>query len=317
MERLFCEIKVGENKFDFVTDIEIVSTWKEFTDTAKLTIPKRITKNGEPITNGTGSIFKRGDKVEIKLGYFPNLTLRFSGYVSAVKIATPIEIEIENQMFLLKQSTFTKSYKKVDLKTLLNDMIGGKIAINSVDADLGAFRITNVTPLQVLDELKKTYYLDCFVQGGTLYVGRQYIAENRVDHQIVMERDVIDNDLIWKNEEETKIKLKAISMLPDNKKIEIEVGDPDGEQRTAHYYDLTESTLKTIAESEIKKFKFTGFRGGFTMFGTPKIKHGDVIVLKSYKLPERNGTYFVDSVETTFGQNGFRQKIELGRKAEQ
>ena len=165
MERLFCEIKVGENKFDFVTDIEIVSTWKEFTDTAKLTIPKRITKNGELITNGTGSIFKRGDKVEIKLGYFPNLTLRFSGYVSAVKIATPIEIEIENQMFLLKQSTFTKSYKKVDLKTLLNDMIGGKIAINSVDADLGAFRITNVTPLQVLDKLKKTYYLDFFVQG--------------------------------------------------------------------------------------------------------------------------------------------------------
>jgi len=128
---------------------------------------------------------------------------------------------------------------------------------------------------------------------------------------------VIDNDLIWKNEDETKIKLKAISMLPDNKKIEIEVGDSDGEQRTAHYYDLTEKTLKTIAESEIKKFKFSGFRGGFTMFGSPRIKHGDVIVLKSYKLPERNGTYFVDTVETTFGQNGFRQKIELGRKAEQ
>lgn len=317
MERLFCHIKIGSNNFDFVTDVELNSSWKEFTDTAKLTIPKRITKNGELITNGTGSVFKRGDAVEIKLGYFPNLTVRFTGFVSSVKIDTPIEIEIEDEMFLLKQSTFTKSYKKVDLKTLLKDMIGDKIPIDAVDADLGAFRITNVTPLQVLDELKKTYYLDVFVQNGKLYVGRQYIAENRVDHTVVIERDVVDNDLIWKSEDETKIKLKAISMLPDNKKIEIEVGDPDGEQRTAHYYDLTEKTLKTIAESEIKKFKFSGFRGGFTMFGTPKIKHGDVVVLKSYKLPERNGTYFVDAVETTFGQNGFRQKIELGRKAEQ
>lgn len=315
MKRLNSEITIGANTFDFVTDIEIKSTWKEFTDVATITIPKRITKKGQAITNGDNAIFKRGDKVEIKLGYYPNLVTVFTGYVNTVEIATPIKIEVHDAMFLLKQKSHTKSWKMVSLTELLSAVVSG-VPVNSVSANLGSFRITNVTAVQILDELKSTYLLDCFVQNGTLYVGRQYIAEIQKTHEIIVERDVIDDNMVWTNEADTKIKLKAISMKPDNTKIEIEVGDTDGETRTAHYYNLSESDLKAIAEKELPKFKFTGFRGGFTTFGEPLIQHGDVIYYKSLKLPERNGKYFVDTVETSFGQSGFRQKIELGRKAE-
>lgn len=315
MKRLNCNITIGSNRLKWITELTIRSTWKEFTDGVKLTIPKNIRSQDQPIVNGANSIFKRGDKVSIELGYSPNLTKVFDGYISNVSIKTPIEIECSDAMFLLKNKSFTKAWKKVSLNELLTFITDGTgIPFDCPEADLGAMRLTNVTAVQVLDELKKTYFLDGFIQNGTLYVGRQYIAENEKIHKITIEKQVIDDQLIWRDETDIKIKLKAISMLPDNTKIEIEVGDGDGETRTAHYYNLDKDSLTEIATKEINKYKFTGFRGGFETFGEPVIKHGDLIELVSLKIPERNGRYFVDAVETSFGMNGFRQKIELGRK---
>jgi hypothetical protein len=306
---------IGNKFFRWATEISIQSSWKQFTDNVKIVIPKNIRSGGQPIVNGENSLFKRGDKVSIELGYFPNLTKVFDGYVSDIKINTPIELTCADAMFLLKNKSFSQTWKKVSLKQLLTFITDGTgIPFDCPDADLGSFRVVNVTAVQILDELKKTYFLDAFIQNGKLYVGRQYIAENEIIHEITIEQQVIENSLVWRDEKDIKIKLKAVSMMPDNTKIEVEVGDGDGETRTAHYYNLDKKTLTKIATNEINKFKFTGFRGGFETFGEPVIKHGDLIELKSLKIPERSGRYFVDSVETTFGMNGFRQKIELGRK---
>jgi hypothetical protein len=46
----------------------------------------------------------------------------------------------------------------------------------------------------------------------------------------------------------------------------------------------------------------------------PIIKHGDVVNIKSYKSPERDGKFLVKSVVLTIGVNGGKQKVELERK---
>lgn len=309
--------------FTYVNEIAIKSTWKEFTDTCTITIPKNTEKNGKPLVTGLNSLFKRGDKVKVELGYYPKLETYFTGYISKINLDAPLTLHCENEMFLLKQNTITKSYKIVTLNQLLKDIIPPSIKVSTPsptkefpsNGTLGGFRITNVTPLQVLEELKKTYGLESFFKNGVLYCGLMYLPEFSKVWNITKERNVIDNSLEWQNEEDVKIKVKAISMKPDNTKIEIEVGDVGGEQRTAHYFNLTESQLKDIATREVTKFKFTGYRGGFTTFGNSKISHGDIVNLRSKKITEQNGTYFVDGVETTFGQGGFRQSVELGRKA--
>lgn len=315
MKRLNCEISIGSNTFNFVTEIEINSSWKEFTDKASITLPKRITKGGQSIFNGTDSLFKKGDEVSIKLGYFPTLKTVFDGYVSRVEIDSPVVIHCEDEMFKLKQDTITKSYKSVNLTTLM-DEISGDVDHESVSAELGQFRITNVTPCQVLEELKKTYKLDAFIKSKKLHVGLRYIPEQAEQHTLIFEKNIIEHSMEWQNEDDVKIRLKAVSMLPDNKKIEIEVGDTTGETRTAYFYNLDETELKAVAEREIPKFRFTGWRGSFTTFGEPQMNHGDTVKLKSLKFPEKDGEYFVDSVETTFGQGGFRQIVELGKKSE-
>lgn len=316
MKRLNCEITIGDNVINFVTEVSITSSWKEFTDKCTLQIPKRITKNGEPIFVGTNSLFNRGDAVTVKLGYYPNLTTVFEGYINRVHIDSPVEIECHDEMFKLKQNTLTKSYKTVNLSTLLND-ITGDVEFDSVTAELGSFRISNVTPAQVIEELKKVYLLDAFIKEKKLRVGLRYIPELSTNHVIVKEKQIINDDgLEYQKEEDIRIRIKAVSMLPDNTKIEEEVGDTTGEVRTAFFYNLTREELRAVAERELPKFRYTGFRGSFLTFGEPVINHGDTVEFSSLKFPEYNGKYFVDSVETTFGQSGYRQKVELGLKAE-
>ena len=105
-------------------------------------------------------------------------------------------------------------------------------------------------------------------------------------------------------------------MLPNNTKLEAEAGDPDGDKRTFFTYNVTNlNDLKKIANREVDKFKYEGFKGGFTTFMEPAIKHGDRVNLINKKLPERNGVYQVDSVEGRLSTDGGgRQFVKLGPK---
>lgn len=321
MNRLYSKITITSAEsgdittLNFTNEISISSSWKQFVDKCEVTIPKKITKGGQNIVVGLSSLFRRGDKIKIELGYFPLLETYFEGYISSVSMDAPIKLFCENESFLLKQNTTTKSYRSVTLKNLLSDVLPSGIEFEAVDAELGQFRLSNVTALQVLEELQKVYSLEGFFRNRILYCGLAYVPKNSRVFNITKERNIIDNSLSWQNEDDIKIKLKAISMLPNNSKIEIEVGDVNGEQRTAHYFNLSESELKASAERDIVKYRYTGFRGSFQTFGNKNIEHGDIINLRSYKLPEQNGAYFVDGVETTFGMSGFRQNVTLGRKA--
>lgn len=308
-----CNIKIGDDfEFDFLNELEIVSAWKNITDTGFIRIPEKIKRGGETIVAGAGGLFKRGDRVEIDLGYFPESEHVFTGFVSAISPDSPFIIEFEDDAYLFKQETLTYSRKDITLKELLTDIC--PIDFVSVDANLGAFRISNANFAQVLAELKKTYGLVSWVRESVLYCGLAYFPQTTKKHELHFQRNIIEDSLEYMREDDVKIKVKAISILGDNTKIEVEVGDPQGAQRTLTYYGLDEAELTAIAERELPKLLFEGYRGGLTTFGTPTIQHGDTIVLTDIKFPEREGEYLVDEVVTSQGMDGFRQRIMLGAK---
>ena len=105
-------------------------------------------------------------------------------------------------------------------------------------------------------------------------------------------------------------------MLPDNTKLTIETGDNDGELRTLTFYNITkESELTARADAELDRLKYDGYFGSLTIFGESFIKHQHVVQIFDDKFPERKGEYFVKGHNVTFGQSGFRRKIELGIKS--
>jgi hypothetical protein len=334
-------------EFNFCNQFETNEGYEFLTDTASVIVPRKLSQNGLPLFTGADPIFKRKDRITIEAGYFPNRVTVFEGFISHVSANIPVRLECEDNMFLFKQFrvTYPKTFvtrtrskkgrllkhpkiisENITLKQLIdyifnegeyNDLLDGITYEVLDDIKLGQFRASNATPAQVFEKLRDLYGLFIYFVGSKLYLGFASNAANTQEKEYIMERVCINsNELEYQRSEDITIRVKCISILPDNTRVEAEAGDPDGEQRTYHYYNITsEADLKKIAEKRVGEYKYTGFRGYFETFGQPLLRHGDRLKMVSTKLPERNGVYLVKSVKRMGSVNGgYRQVFELGQK---
>lgn len=311
MIRLTSKVHIGKHTFNGLVEGEITSAWDTFTDTCTLTFPHRLDWDKE-----LKDYIKRGDKVDIHLGYNEDNKLAFTGYIRSIKASIPVQIELEDTAYLFKRNTTTFSIKDATLADVLDKIVPSHIPIARQPDKLGlaAFRISNMTPAQVLEEVRKNYFQKFWFRDGKLYAGLAYWPETRQTHKFHFQKNIIKHDLEYLDEDQVKIKLKVISVDKDNKKKEYEYGDPEGEQRTIYYYGKTKADIDAIAEEEIKRMRYSGYRGSFTSFGEPYVNHGDEVVLDDNDYPERTGGYLVKSVTRSFGSGGYRQDIELDVK---
>ncbi len=324
MLQLTSKITIGDFFFDYVTDVEITSSWQDLTDKAKIVIPRRLRWEGKPITNSDNPLIKRGDKVAIDLGYDYNFERVFDGYLSKVHPKTPLEIECEDAMWLLKQASITKSYQSVTYQQLIHDMIaaGSKsnpaIAASNIqfdknfDTNLGKLRLNNVSIAQVFDLLKKEYTIYTFIRNNTIYANLISPYQDAITQDFEFERNIIEDSLEFVRAKDTKIKVQVVVMDSKGKKQEYTTGDPDGEIRTITLYNKDAKTALDLANREIKRLKYDGFRGNFLAFALPYVRHGDIANLIDKKIPDRNGKYLISQVKTNFGvRSGYRREVTL------
>lgn len=304
-------------EFDFCESLQIVSSFEDLTDTAKIKFPRKLSLNGKNIFLGETAKFKRGDIVKIEVGYDPKLRTVFEGYVNKIGSNIPIEIECEDAMFLLKKNTIKSFVKEtVSLKELLTAILPTGIEFEALDVQLGSFRISNKTSAQVLDVLKD-YGLYSYFTDGKLYCGFAFNASKTNTEEFAFEENIItQDDLQYQQADDINIKVVAISMQSDNSKKEITVGDVDGAQRTFYSNpNTTEADLKKFADLKLNEVRYTGYVGSIFTFGEPYMRHGDIAKITSKKLPERNGNYLVKSVTRSLSvDGGYKQTLQLGNK---
>lgn len=313
MFRLCAKIEIKGDRawsFDFVNAVEITRDTEKLTTEAKITMPKKVKwDKADKIP------VKRGDSVKISLGYDDNLQTAFVGYVRDVGFKTPIVITCEGEMFKLKQMpTKKKAYRSVSLETLLKDQgIGYRLNIMGEQA-LGAYRVTADTVAALLGKLSEQGIRSFFrYEDDTpvLYCGVLFERDTRPAQVFKTGLNIIsDQSLQQQKAENMRLRVKAVSLMPDNKKIKVEVGDADGEHRTLHTYNKTESELKAWAEQEIKRLKRDGLTGSFTTFGHTLVDCLDAIgiVIDGVK----SGVYQVKKNVVKYGDSGYRQEITLG-----
>lgn len=313
MFRLCAKIEIKGDRawsFDFVNAVEITRDTEKLTTEAKITMPKKVKwDKADKIP------VKRGDSVKISLGYDDNLQTAFVGYVRDVGFKTPIVITCEDEMFKLKQMpTKKKAYRSVSLETLLKDQgISYRLNIMGEQA-LGAYRVTADTVAALLGKLSEQGIRSFFrYEDDTpvLYCGVLFERDTRPAQVFKTGLNIIsDQSLQQQKAENMRLRVKAVSLMPDNKKIKVEVGDADGEHRTLHTYNKTESELKAWAEQEIKRLKRDGLTGSFTTFGHTLVDCLDAIgiVIDGVK----SGVYQVKKNVVKYGDSGYRQEITLG-----
>ncbi len=317
MLKLSAKIEItGEKKwvFEKITACEIVRDSDALTSTCKLTLPRKLKWKGE-----ASNPIKRGDKISVWLGYDDNLQLAFSGYVLRKGFKAPIEIFCEDEMFMLKQTPCVKkSYKNVDIQTLLKEQnLPYDIKVLG-EQNIGQYRANFETVAELLAHLKENNIRTFFrIEDNkpVLYCGVLFDHGNEMRQVFATGINIIsDSSLDEQKAEDVKIKLKVVSLQPDNKqKITIEVGDADGEKRTLHCYGKTEAEAKAWGEQELERLKRDGLTGSFQTFGHVLLDVLDVIGINIDG--ERKGKYQVAKNTITYGSSGFRQDITLGARA--
>jgi hypothetical protein len=329
---LGCNITIGKFTIDYVEQVEIISTWENLTDTCTISFPRKLKWFGEEnqysnlITSGSNSLFRRQDDVVVNLGYDGVLKERFSGQLLRIHTKRPIQFGCEDAMFKLKQKIVPSYSKKASdgltLKKLLTDILPSDIKFTCLDLTLTDFRIDRATVAEVLDYLKKSFGLSSFFQDGVLSVGFAYnpeIAANGPIPVFDFQENIIDgNDLDYIRADDVLISIHAVSITSSRSpvtKIERDYGDPGGETRTLYFYNVSEVELAKLANEQLTKLTYEGFRGSFTTFLEPMVKHGQAIHILDRIIPDRSGTYLVRKVVTRYGMGiGGRQIITLDRK---
>jgi hypothetical protein len=305
--------------FPAVNKVTISESFDDQTTTAELILPRNLKFEDANIYEGSNPLIRRGDKIKISAGYYPNLNVIFEGYISRVNNNVPMELKAEDKMYILKQTivqNITKNSLKLPdlIKTLMSYVTTEKIEYEALDATIGSIRINEASIGLVLKKLRDDFGIYSFFKNGKLYCGLAYYPNLRTENTILFEKGIIENDLEYLKKEDVKVKVKGILIKTDNTKEEISVGSEDGDLRTVFQYGGTIADLKRTIQTFLEQANYTGYYGSFTTFLEPKFSHGDYVILNSYKYPERKGTYLVKSVNTTFGVDGGRQEIELERR---
>lgn len=359
--------------FDFINEFQGSDTWVDLTNQLKLTFPKNIYvrdehKNLIPLGGTTpaaliNNLFRRGDKVSLNFGYYtydnygrevkdmPESPV-FQGYISKVTSKKPIQIECEDNMWLLKQipckaQTWPKDKTVEDLfRSLLQ---GTNFTVNgTTQTTIGDFIIQNETVAQLLARLRKEYHLEAYFRGDELRIGSQvYIESEAITHNFAFQKNIISDELEWQRKDDiklsavcnsvitsengtnkkgqTKTKEEQISVLvyssPSGWKYIVKQkgvdfpANEEGERRTLFYPNVSDPTiLAQRGVDELKKYFYEGFKGKFTTFGIPWVKQGDNVMITDPVMPDRNGQYKVRGVKYKGGVKGHRQTIILDYK---
>ena len=314
------KVEIGSYIFNQVNEIEITKSVEELSDTAVIKLPTRfkVRQNGEQ--KFTEDAIKVGDKVTITLGYEGKYSgVEFTGFVKKISPKIPLEIHCEDALWVLRRKNITRSWEKTTMKEILTEVVKDtpvQLADNIPSVNLDKWIIKNANGAQVLESLKKDLLMTAFINDeGKLYCGLQQLTN--VGQTVVydLNYNLVENNLEFKSKEERKIKIKYTYIDKENKRKSIEVGDPDGEQRTYHTSVISDTKkLEEMANAEIEKLKYDRFEGDVTSFLIPYATRGMKAKLLDNEHPNREGNYFIKKVVTTFGTGGARRKITIGNK---
>jgi hypothetical protein len=322
---LVSRFTIGKYRFHGCNDINIKKSIHEIVQKATLKIPtSAVIRQANPTTASvqTAKTFAIGDKVTIELGYNNVLREEFIGFVSALNLKTPTEIEMEGYSYQLRvKKNIKKSWSSTTLKEVLQFLIKDtdiSLHPDIPDMPLKNIVINNATGLQVIDYIKDLLKgaLTAFFIGNTLYMGLTYYdtAKTTVKHRIGW--NVKDaNDLKYKKADDTPVTIEIKCRKPSGEQVTTTQGAKGGVVKTNTISTVVDvKHLNDIAKALLLQKSFDGYEGSITSLLVPYCQPGYRSELSDRKYPDRGGNYFAESTEVTFNTSGATRRIGIGIK---
>ena len=317
--KLSCRIRLGKFTLEYINNVDINSDVDNLTDTCSITIPRALFFEGKPLREH----LKRGDNILVELGYNGDLNTVFIGFIKSLKMGTPLVVDCEDNMFLLKKVVVKpKTYSSVTIKQLINEYLPAEIEREVLDFKLGNFAIKSETNLsKILDYISDTYKVRFFFRAGKFYATMPHTQAFKEGvtkrHTFQFGQNIISDNIEYQYKDDVNITVVAKSIQANNSVIEVREPNTGKEQevRTFYFNNKNKSELQQLAKERLAFYKYDGLKGSFTAFGIPFVQVSDAVKLMDTQNEERhNKSYLVKSVKYSFGMNGYRQQIELSYK---
>lgn len=229
--------------FDFVNHYEVSDNWESLTTNGKVIFPKNIyvddvaTKKKFPLfgeNKKVSSLFQRGDKIKIESYYIywdknlnelqtPKNTI-IDGYISKVNAKLPIELEIEDSMWLLKQIPMKNQVfaKNTSVESILTDALQGTgLTVNIQTKTFFGFEnmlltAENETVAQFLAKLKKDCNCFPYFRGTELRIGSFiYLESEAKTKTFQFQENIIDSDLKFSKKEDVNLSCVAYNHIEE------------------------------------------------------------------------------------------------------
>lgn len=201
-------------------------------------------------------------------------------------------------------SNILKKYKNTDDKTPLPEKVIKR-----------AFSLVGIDDVKRF--LSKRKDKEAYIENATLRFHYNIIKDNL---------KLIDGDV-------RKVRVRAeANYINTNVAIPAEIGDNEGRLEKLYIFHYNDTSLKfekpeiykeekeklkakleVISGLRLAKLKAKGLTGAVTTFGEPFVRPLDSVNLKNAEDPEKNNVFQVEEVQRSYGVDGYRQEITLGR----
>ncbi len=317
-----CRLTIGDLIFDAFSSVNIKSSWRLFTDTAFIELPKALHfyqgNKLKPIKN-IRDFIKTGMPVKIELGYDRQLVTEFEGYVArSPQPSLPILIECEDEMWQLKRKEVSVSIKDATVRQIIEAAAPG-YKINVLDEFYGDFSLLQTTPAKIFEELRKNAGIYTFFRKGVLTSGKIYLDETitEVVANYKYGENITDTDLKYVEATDVRTKIYGNSTQPDGTVIRESIGEEGGDiDRINFPPGLKKDQVKSYLEINYERVKSRGgYDGSLTSFGFPYVVHGQTVRVVDTIYEERDSMHLVDAVEINASMSaGYRRTLELGKE---
>jgi hypothetical protein len=319
------DIRVGDFCFSRANGVTVRKSTSTIGATATIKMPMSAVIENKGERSGLVEVqhaLKVGDPVSITLGYNDYKNEEFSGFVKNINPNNPLELECEDNNFLLRKKNINKSWKSTTLKEVLEEIVSGtdvKLSDDIPEMGLEPYYIKNKDGAWALQDIVEKYMMTAYFQkDGKLYAGLHYTQKTGEETLVLNGKDVnvISSDnLKFRKSDDVKIKIKAVWIKKDNSRVIEEAGDENGALRTFLADNISsKADLKDFANQQLKQLKFDGYEGNVKTFLIPFIEPGYTVNIKDSSFPDREGSYYVESTKVTAGDSGMRREIEISIK---
>lgn len=315
------KIQLGGYLLKLLESVEIIESVDLLSDTATIKLPGSALNKALEIE----SKLKRGDVVDIQLGYDDSLKSEFKGFIERISTDdTSIMIVCEDGIFSTRVSVKDKEMKNVtskDIAQYVIDQVNLALPADkklSLDCDYelkyDKFVINKANGRDVLNRLQEDTKGNIYMKDRTLHFHPAYVQKfGDVTYDFCV--NIEKSDLQYRRADDRRYEVEVEGVGSDGKRTVVTLGTTGGEKRTIKVSGVTDSaSLQKRGEEELKYLVFDGYEGSITGWMIPEVHPGYTAKIIDQDYEYKEGSYYVITVTTTFDSSGGVKKVQLGRK---